>query len=43
MDFEEFAFEAFVRLLEEGQQNSPRNPVEAHPQLATQAFGFKKI
>jgi len=29
-------------LLEEGQQNSSSNPFEAHPQLATQVFGFEK-
>jgi len=34
-DLEELALEAFVRLLEEGQQNSPINLVEVHPQLAT--------
>jgi len=29
----ELPFEALVRLMEEGKENSPRHPIEAHPQL----------
>jgi len=32
-NFEELSFETLVRLLEEGQQNSSNEPINAHPQL----------
>jgi len=34
-NLEELTLEAFARLLEEGQQNSPSNPVKTHPQFST--------
>jgi len=42
-DLEELTLEALVRLLEEGQQYSPNDPIKAHPQLFTWAFGFEKV
>jgi len=35
VNLEELPFEAIVRLLEEGQQDSPNKTVKAHPQVFT--------
>ena len=42
-NLEEFPLEALVRLLEESQQYSPSDPIEAHPQIFAWALGFKEI
>jgi len=42
-NLEELPFEALVRLLEEGQQYSSSDPIEAHSRLLTWAFGFKEV
>ena len=42
-NLEELTLEAFVRLLEKGQQNSPSNLVKTHPQFLTWVFGFQEV
>ena len=39
----ELPFEAFVRLLEEREENSPYHAAEAHPEVIPGALGFKKM
>jgi len=39
----ELPFEALLRLLEEGYEDSPRHPVEAYPKLLPWAIGFKEV
>jgi len=42
-DLEELTLEALVRLLEEGQQYSPSDPIKAHSQLFTRALDFEEV
>jgi len=39
----ELPFEALIRLLEEGQENSPYHPIEAHPQLLPKVLRLEEV
>jgi len=39
----ELPFEALVRVLEEGYEDSPCHPIEAHPQLLSRTLRLEEI
>jgi len=39
----EFSSKSFVGLLKEGEENSPSDPAQAHPEIVSRAFGFKEM
>jgi len=40
---EEFSLKSFVRLLEQGKDDSPCHPVEANPEVFPRVFGLKEM
>jgi len=40
---EELPFEALIRLLKQGEENSPCHPIEAYPKLFPWTLGLEKM